>query len=269
MNQLLTFITRCLNHPLLAWGTLPFSLLLFGTILGSRQTELRLFPTLLLYTFLLLTSLLERILIKKVKKSLEYPFILKPIYWATMLVVLLLIWSTVNWLSVGLLLLYLLFIFVAYNPVLRMEQSIFYVILQLFFKVVMIGYLSYYIQTRFLEWNFIGYVIPNIFILLSLIVYRQKGMFMEEDSRYQYFIELYYLPLISISYAVGTISIIVLLFIQGVTFATIFLYTLPLLSLLFLLALKKFRLSMRMDNYLNLIILITIVLYAVMVQYPA
>ncbi len=92
---------------------------------------------------------------------------------------------------------------------------------------------------------------------------------MEEDSRYQYFIELYYLPLISISYAVGTISIIILLLVQSVTFTTVFLYALPLLGLFVLLVLKKFRISMRMDNYLNLIILITIVLYAILVQYPA
>lgn len=269
MNQLLTLIIRCLNHPLFAWGTLPFSLILFGTVLGSRQTGLQLFPTILLYTFLLLTSLLERVLIKKVKKTLAYPSILNPIYWAAMLIVLLLIWTTVNWLSLGLLLLYLLFIFIAYNPALRMEQSVFYVVLQLFFKVIILGYLSYYIQTRFLEWDFIGYVIPNIFILLSLVIYRQRGMFMEEDSRYQYFIELYYLPLISISYAVGTISIIILLLVQSVTFTTVFLYALPLLGLFVLLVLKKFRISMRMDNYLNLIILITIVLYAILVQYPA
>lgn len=268
MNQLLTLITRCLNHPLFAWGTLPFSLILFGTVLGSRQTGLQLFPTILLYTFLLLTSLLERILIKKVKKTLAYPSILNTIYWTAILMVLLLIWTTVNWLSVGLLLLYLLFIFIAYNPALRMEQSIFYVVLQLFFKVIILGYLSYYIQTRFLEWDFIGYVIPNIFILLSLVIYRQRGMFMEEDSRYQYFIELYYLPLISISYVVGTISIIILLLVQGVTFATVFIYALPLLSLFVLLMLKKFRISMRMDNYLNLIILITILLYAILVHYP-
>lgn len=268
MNQILALITKGLNHPLLAWGTLPFSLLLFGTILGSKQTEFHLLPLILLYTFLLLTSLLERVLIKKVKRAVEYPFILNHIYWGAMLIVLVLIWTTVNWLSLGLLLLYLLFIFVAYNPALKMEQSVFYLVLQLFFKVIIISYLSYYVQTRFLEWDLLVYILPNIFIFSSIIIYRQRGMFMEDDSRYQYFIELYLLPLMIISYALGVISIIILLFVQGATLAQVALYALPLLCLFVLLALKKFRLAMRMDNYLNLIIMLTIVLYAITVQYP-
>lgn len=268
MNQILALIIKGLNHPLFAWGTLPFSLLLFGTLLGSRQTGFHFLPTFLLYIFLLLTSLLERVLIKKVKKSLEYPFVLNHIYWGTMIVVLILIWTTVNWLSFGLLLLYLFFIYVAYIPVLKMEQTIFYLVLQLFFKVIIISYLSYYVQTRFIEWDLLLYLLPNVLIFLSVIVYRQRGMFTEEDSRYQYFIELYYLPLMIVSYAAGIVSIIVLLFVQDATLGQVALYTLPLLCLFILLALKRFRLSMRMDNYLNVIIMLTLVLYAITIHYP-
>lgn len=268
MNQILALITKGLNHPLFAWGTLPLSLLIFGTLLGSRQTGFHFLPLFLLYIFLLLTSLLERVLIKKVKKSLKYPFVLNHIYWSTMIVVLILIWTTVNWLSFGLLLLYLFFIVVAYNPTLNMEQTVFYLVLQLFFKVIIISYLSYYVQTKFLEWDLLAYLLPNVLLFFSVIIYRQRGMFAEEDSRYQYFIELYYLPLMIISYALGVVSMIVLLFVQGATLAQVALYALPILGLFILLALKKFRSSMRMDNYLNVIILLTIVLYAITVQYP-
>lgn len=268
MDQLISTITKILNHPLLSWGTLPFSITMFGTVVGATQTGFKLFSFLLLYLFLLGTSLLERILMKKTKQPFDSPGILNNLFWLTLLLILILVWTTVNWLSVGLFVLYLLFIYLAYHPALKMEQTIYYVILQLFFKVILMSYLSFYLQTGFLEANFLLYLIPLVLIFLSLIIYRQRGMFNDKYSRYQYFITLYSLPTIIVSYFIGIIFMLIILVLQGANITQIFLFSFPLLFMFILLAVKKFRLKMRTDNYLNLVIMFTVVLYAVIMEYP-
>lgn len=268
MKQPLTIITRILNQPLLSWGALPLSMPLFGTILGAKQTGFRFFPVLLLYIFLLLTSLMERILLKKSQKAFTYHPKLNHLFWAAIAVILLVIGLAINWLSIGLLLLYLLFIFIAYQPNLKMDQTIYYLILQLFFKVVIINYLAYYAQTGFLEGRFMLYLLPIVAIFPALIIYRQMKVFKDKDSRYQYFIELYYLPVILITCLVGVLAIFVLLIIQKAGLGQLLIFAVPLLIIFILLALKNFRINMRMDNYINLVIMLAVLLYAFTVKYP-
>ncbi|MGP6147586.1 hypothetical protein [Jeotgalibaca sp. A122] len=267
MEQSITFITKTLNHPFLSWVTLPISIIIFGTVTGAKQTGFQLLPFLLLFIFLLLTVLLERLLIKKTKQQLDSPRLLNHIFWIAVAILLILIWATTNWLCASILILYILFIYSAYHPILKMEQTVFYVILQVFFKVYMMSYISFYIQTGYLEPHFLLYLVPIIFFLLAIIVYRQRGMLKYENNGYQSFIGIYYLPLIIGSYLIGVGVIMLLLNIQGANLTQFLIFTAPLLLFFILLLLKKFRLHMRMDNYMNFVIMVTIILYAFMVKY--
>ena len=269
MKSILLKIRKKINHPALFFTILSLALITFGTILGIDQDAIQIFPFILLYLFVLLSNLLEVTLIKKLNADFDPPAFLKQFFWISMVTVLLLFFIFVNWLSTSLLILYIVFILSSLHPKIKMEQTIFYPLLQLFFKVIIINILAYYVQTGYLEGKILLALFPLFFFFIPFLLYSQKNIFQEKNNWFQKVVINYFTNIITLSYLTGVIA--VLLYFSFIKLSLIYpiAFILPIIASVLAVLLRKKAFINHPYSFLTIFLFTTILLYAILLKIPA
>lgn len=169
MSPFLSNISKVYNQPLVAWVLAPLVPLLTGTILGARSESFQIYPFLLLYFYEVLLFTLELVLRKQLEKPLETPPLVRNLFMAVGVLVLILLTVATNWIVSSLLLLAAVFSLVAYREPFRMVGSPYYLLLQLFFQGAILGFLSFYVQTNYLDISLLLYLLPVLFLTAAYI----------------------------------------------------------------------------------------------------
>lgn len=269
MKSILLKIRKKINHPALFFTILSLALITFGTILGIDQDAIQIFPFILLYLFVLLSNLLEVTLIKKLYADFDPPAFLKQFFWISMVTVLLLFFIFVNWPSTSLLILYIVFIISSLHPKLKMDQTIFYLLLQLFFKVIIINILAYYVQTGYLEGKILLALFPLFFFFLPLLLYSQKNLFQEKNNWFQKLVTNSFTNIIILSYLTGVIA--VLLYFNFIKLSLIYsiAFILPIIASILAVLLRKKAFINHPYSFLTIFLFTTTLLYAILLKIPA
>ena len=264
MNSLKTNLLNYLNNTFLAWLLLPFASIGIGSILGAKANSFQLYPFFLFYFFLLAIGLQEKYLIKKQQGKMINPSLLRHLLGVISVVILLLILVSVNWLAVSLLLLYSLFIYIAHQPLISLEQTAFYYILQLFFKGLILNLLAFYFQAQFISATIVTYLLPVLCFVSILIVLQQRKMLQidQAPNHFSRFMYLKFKPIIAGLFLVGSMLAVVVLLINKVSIIIVVIFGLFLIATLCPLFLTQIRKQLNKTNYISLVIFIIILIYS-------
>lgn len=176
MSPFLGNILRVYNQPFAAWLLVPLVPLLTGSILGARSESFQFYPFLLLYLFEVFLCTMELVLRKQLKKPVDIPPLLRNLFLAVGGLILILMTVATNWIVSSLLLLAAVFCVVAYRDPFRMVGSPYYLLLQLFFQGIIVGFLSFYVQTRYLDISLLLYLLPALFLTAAYIIIQEADV---------------------------------------------------------------------------------------------
>ena len=270
VESFITKITNRLNNSFLSWLLLPFSMIIVGTVLGAKTDAFHFYPFFLLYLFLLTMGLLERYLMKKQQGTIQSSLFFRRVFLVVLAFLLILLFVAINWLAVFLLLLYGLFIFIAYHPQISLEQTEFFYILQLFFKAIILNLVAYYFQTNFISITLLSYLLPNLFLISTVIFLQQKKLFTSVSLSDLYPKTIYtkFKPLIFIFFFISIVIVFIIFHINNTPIIKQILFSILLLIFILPVTIKSFRSKIKQDNYLSLIVFVSLTAYALMLQHP-
>lgn len=257
------------NNPIFIWFILPLSQIITGIVLGAKENTFLFYPFLLLYLFLLFSHLIERILMKKENEFQQAIIPFRTVVMILIGVLLFLISIAVNMPAVLLLILYLFYIITLAYQRLQLERSIYFLILQIFIKVFILNIVAFYTQANFLNYSFIVYLIPIVFLQSMLFVFFQRKIFKKynADNTYQIFMKKNAIHIIIALYALAFISIIILLYQNQISWIGWLIFFVSQFALLLPLTSRSFRNTMKTENYLSFFTSFSSIVYILMLLF--
>lgn len=264
MLQAKNTVNRFIRNPFLIWVFSPLPLLFAGVVLGAKQQSFQFYPTLLLYLFLLCTTILERYLIKKQQRQIDTIPTFGGVALLFLALFIFLFSNAVNIVAAFLLLLYLIFLFITYHQQLGLEQTMWYLLLQAFFQAIILNQVAFYAQTSYLTIHLIPFLLPIALLLSLTIVFKQKNFIQkfQENDFYQRILKKKLLLFLMGLYG-SSLFVIFLLFQATDTVLrrqlAFFLFQVFYLTPL---AFTSFRQQIRTNTYLSILSGANVILYA-------
>lgn len=271
MEELNKKIFKYTNIPFVSWLLSPLAILFVGTFLGAKKVSFQFYPFLLLYLFLLLIKAMEIAFFKNSSGDLSIPKSIPYIFYSILIILLTLLLVATNWIISALLILYCFFIILAFYKGVKMEDTEYYLLLQIFFQTFIIGLISYYLQTKFISIQLLPYFLPTLFLMIPVTLNQQEKLLAAREikksySPYQDLLIEKNNILNMISFIIGIVIIFILFNIQNVLIWKQILFFSVLLIYSFPLTVKQLRNKLRPDLYVaNFVCLIT-VLYSVLLN---
>lgn len=175
-------LQRIYNQPLAAWLLAPVIPLLTGTIIGAKSTAFQFYPFLLLFLYQLFLFTMELVLRKKLEKKMTAPPALKGVFLTGGVLILILLAVATNWIISALLLLIGVFYILAYSEQIRMAGTPYYLVLQIFFQGIIIGFLSFYAQTGFLDSRLLVCLLPSLLFISAFAIIQEEHLLNHRGS---------------------------------------------------------------------------------------
>lgn len=271
MEELNEKILKYVNMPFIAWLLSPLAILFVGTFLGAKKVSFQFYPFLLLYLFLLLTKGMEIVFFKNSSGTLSIPKSIPYIFYPVLIILLTLILVATNWIVAALLALYSFFIILSFYKEIKMEDTEYYLLLQIFFQTFIVGLISYYLQAGFISAQLLPYFLPTLFLMIPITINQQERLLATQGmkkhySPYQNLLIEKNMILNMISFIVGIVIIFalfnintVLIWKQILFFSVLLLYLLPL-------TIRYFRNKLRQDLYIANFVCVITILFSVLLN---
>lgn len=271
MEELNKKILQYANMPFISWLLSPLAILFVGTVLGAKKVSFQFYPFLLLYFFLLLIKAMEIAFFKHASGDLSIPKSIPYIFYFILIMILTLLLVATNWIVSALLVLYCCFIILAFYKEVKMEDTEYYLFLQIFFQTFIIGLISYYLQTKFISIQLLPYFLPTLFLMIPITMNQQEKLLTSQEIKKTYspyqdlLIEKKHF-LNVISFIVGTIIIFILFNINSILIWKQILFFSVLLIGSLPLTIKQSRNKLRLDIYIANFVCLVTVLYSILLN---
>ncbi|MBS4749651.1 hypothetical protein GMA11_00095 [Granulicatella sp. zg-ZJ] len=167
LNTFIKQLKYFASHPVIKLFIMPLTLILFGTSFGSKGNPLNLVGAIVFYFFMLMMQFIEQYLFINVSKRGYVKW--QPLYMFELIILifLVLLYYITNIIFTILAFLYVVSTHLMYAPF-KLKGTIYYIILQVFLKGLVVTILASFIQVNLITMNLFVAILP---LVSGLLVY--------------------------------------------------------------------------------------------------